>query len=388
MAHENGEPGIWLTRVERNRLRKFLFIMKYRGPGFYEKYMSKNPQSYESEDKHLLRADMADNGMTRPRDVWLHNLRSILDLDMDTEGKWMTQLPTLVFSADAKMFIVYANFSYMAFYTPTAEHDEFLLTDQCYNVFEGPTHETFCARTGEYFGNTHLCYHEFGPVTPRLIVVLRSMVLPEALEDADPSVQKSRQTMIDAVATQFPDPKKVKSILSDLPVAKATNSYTRVVNGRLELAPGASRTLRRDDKFHFRFWPISTKHVDTINSIFLDNLLRCKSVVFSSCAPFKRTLESYMSMPARGFRKTGIGEHGHKDARLTCLKKLSTVLEMLGSKTVPVWSAEEEESKEPFIQSFDDVWVEMMKKMLGAGDEFDSESAMIPFWQVYYTLGT
>jgi hypothetical protein len=41
-AHENSEPGIWLTRVERNRLRKFLFIMKYRGPGFYEKYMSED----------------------------------------------------------------------------------------------------------------------------------------------------------------------------------------------------------------------------------------------------------------------------------------------------------------------------------------------------------
>jgi hypothetical protein len=45
--------------------------------------------------------------------------------------------------------------------------------------------------------------------------------------------------MLDAVATQFPDAENVKSILSDLPVAKATNSYTRVVDGRLELAPGA-----------------------------------------------------------------------------------------------------------------------------------------------------
>lgn len=59
----------WLTRVESNRLRKFLFVMKYRGPGFYEKYMSEDPQIYDSEDKHLLRAYMADNRMARPRDV-------------------------------------------------------------------------------------------------------------------------------------------------------------------------------------------------------------------------------------------------------------------------------------------------------------------------------
>jgi len=386
-AHENSEPGIWLTRVERNMLRKFLFIMKYRGLGFYNKYMSEDPQSYDSEDQHLLRAYMAEHSMARPRDVWLHNLRAILDLDMDAEGKWMTQLPTLMFPADAEMFIVHANFSYIAFCTPTANEDEFLLTDQCYNVFEGPTGETFCAKTGEYMGNTFLCYHEFGPVTPRLIIILRSMILPEALEDTDPRIQKSRQMMMDAVATQFPDPESVKSILSDLPVAKATNSYTRVVNGRLELAPGASGTPQSTDKFCFRFWPISTKHVDIINSIFLDNLLQCRSVVFGSTAPFKRTLEAYMSMPAHGFKLIGIGEHRSRVSRLACLKKLSTVLEMLGSNAVPVWPTEGQEIREPFIQSFDDIWVEMMKKMLGSGDECFSESEMPPFWQAYDSLG-
>jgi hypothetical protein len=54
-AHANGDAGICLTRVERNTLRRFLFIMKYRGPGFFEKYFCKDPQAYTSEDKHLLR---------------------------------------------------------------------------------------------------------------------------------------------------------------------------------------------------------------------------------------------------------------------------------------------------------------------------------------------
>jgi hypothetical protein len=107
--------------------------------------------------------------------------------------------------------------------------------------------------------------------------------------------------MHDAAATQFPN-RKVKSILADLPVAKATNTYTRVVNGRLELAPGESGTPRSKDRFCFRFWPISTKHVDTINSIFLDNLLRCNSIVFGSTPPFRRTLEAYMTTRAHGFK--------------------------------------------------------------------------------------
>ena len=247
-AHENSEPGIWLTRVERNKLRKFLFIMKYRGPGFYEKYFSEDPQTYDSEDKHLLRAYMVDNGMARPRDVWLHNLRTILDIDMDVEGKWITKLPELMFPADAGMFIFHAQSSYMAFCTPAKKHDEFILTDQCYNVFEGPTNETFSAKKGEYLGSTYLCYHEFGPVSPRLIIVLRSNKLPEALEDMNPKIQKTRQMMHNAAVTQFPNLENVNSILSDLLVAKATNSYTRVVNGRPELAPGESGTPRSNNR--------------------------------------------------------------------------------------------------------------------------------------------
>jgi hypothetical protein len=194
--------------------------------------------------------------------------------------------------------------------------------------------------------------------------------------------------MLDVVATQFPDPENIKSILSDLPVAKATNSYTRVVDGRLELAPGASGTPKSTDKFCFRFWLISRKHVDTINSIFLDNILRCKSVVFGLTAPFKRTLDAYITTTTYGFKAAGIGEHGARDSRLVCLQKLSAVLKMLGSKTVPVWFDKDEESSEPFIQSFDDVWLEMIKKLLGDGDESFSESETNSFWQAYYTLGT
>lgn len=385
-APENGEAGIWLTRSERNMLRKFLFIMKYRGLGFYEKYFCEDPQAYDSEDKHLLRAYMADKGITRPRDVWLHNLRAILHLDMDAEGAWTNKLPKLMFPADANMFVFHAEYSYMAFCTPAEKHDEFILTDQCYDVFEGPTNETFCAKTGEYYGAQYLCYHEFGPVSPRLIIVLRSCVLPEALEDANSEIQKARQMMHDAAAAQFPDPQKVKSILADMPVAKPANNYTRVVDGRLELAPGESGTPRSRDMFCFRFWPISTKHVDTINSVFLDNLLRCKSVVFGSKLPFRRTLEVYMTTRAHGFKKVGVGEHGARMSRFACLEKLSVVLKMLGSENVPVWF-DKDGGSQPFLQSLDDMWLEMAKIIFEVDVEL-LESEATQFWQAYSVLGT
>jgi hypothetical protein len=387
-AHENGDPGIWLTRVERNKLRKFLFIMKYRGPGFYEKYFREDPQAYHSEDKHLLRAYIASKGMNSPRDVWLHNLRTILDIDMDPKGEWMIKLPDVMFPEDAKMFIFQVQSSYLAFCTPAEKIDEFILTDQCYNVFEGPTNETFCAKTGEYLGNTYLCYHEFGPVSPRLIIVLRSRLLPETLEDMDSKIQKLRRTIQDAAAIQFPNPENVKSILLDLPVMKATNSYTRVINGRLEPMAGGSGTARSQDKFCFRFWPISTRHVDTINSIFLDNLLKCKSVVFGCEASFKRTLESYMTTSAHGFKQVGVGEHRAQFSRLTCLKKLSAVLKMLGSKSIPSWSEQDGTESKQYVQSVDDVWLEVVKKLLHECDDSSLGSDNVPFWQAYCALGT
>lgn len=263
----------------------------YRGPGYYEKYLSGDHNSYQHEDKNLLRSYMAEKGFENPRDVWLHNLRAILDLDMDAEGRWMEKLPEAMFPADAAMFKFHVQSSYTAFCTPKEEEDEFILTDRCYNLFEGPIHDSTIAATGEDAGPLYMCFHKFCPISPRLIIVLRSCALPEALGDANHKIRDARRTLLEAAATQFPNPENVKSILADLPVTKAMNSSVRVINGQLELAPGETGKPRNNDKFSFRFWPIERRHVDIINSIFLDSILHCKSVVFHTVPSFTRTLE-------------------------------------------------------------------------------------------------
>lgn len=387
-AHENGDKGIALNRLERDRLRKFLFIMKYRGPSFYGKYISKDLSGYKAEDKNLVRSYMTEKGFKSPRDVWLHNLRAILDLEMDAEGEWMTKLPEAMFPADAAMFSHHVQGSYMAFCTPNKEDDEFILTDQCYNVFEGPIHEATSVTTGEYMGSSYLCFHEFGPISARLIIVLRSFVLPEALEDADPKIRDARRRILEAAAVQFPNPERIKSILADLPVAKAVNSHLRVVNGRLELAPGETGKRRSNDKFSFLFWPIKRKHVDIINSIFLDNVLHCKSIVFRSVLPFTRTLEVYMATDKYGFKRLGLGEHGAMNSRLICLEKLSVVLRSLGSDRTPVWHDDEEARQQVHVSSVDDTWLDIIKvysKSSKSSKSIKWEGS--PFFKIYSTLG-
>lgn len=381
-AHENGDKGIALNRLERDRLRKFLFIMKYRGPMFYGKYISKDLSGYQAEDKNLLRSYMTEKGFASPRDVWLHNLRAILDLEMDAKGEWMTKLQETMFPVDAAMFVHHVQGSYMAFCTPNKEDDEFILTDQCYNVFEGPTHETISVLTGEYLGSLYLSFHEFGPISPRLIIVLRSFVLPERLEDANPRIRDARRTYLEATAVQFPNFEKIKSILADLPIAKAMNSYARVVNGRLELAPGETGQPRSSDRFDFLFWPIKRKHVDIINSIFFDNVLRCKSIVFRSVLPFTWTLEAYMTTRDYGFKTLGVGEHGASTSRRICLEKLSAVLKSLGSDKTPVWHDDEEARQQGHVSSVDDIWLDMFKLSY---KQFKLEG--FPFFKLYSMLG-
>jgi hypothetical protein len=165
----------------------------------------------------------------------------------------MTRLRDLMFPADTALFIFHAQHSYMAFCIPAEKDDEFILTDQAYNLFEGPTHNMLSVETGDYVRDTYLCFHEFGPISPRLIIVLRSGTLPEALEDKNSKVKKARQKMLYRSSTQFLEPENIRSILKDLPVTKATNSYLRVVNSRLELALGESGTPQFRDRFTFRF---------------------------------------------------------------------------------------------------------------------------------------
>jgi len=227
-AYENNEVSIWLTRVERNRLRKFLFITKYRGPRFYEKYFFGDPQDYKSEDMHLLMDYMAKNRITRPRHLWLQNLRAIMALDMDNGRGWATKTSESIFPAVAAMFIFHVQHSYMAFCTPSNQREEFILTGQCYSVFEGPTSEIYCTEAGEYHGNMRLCYHEFGPISPRLMIIHRSRTLPEPLEDMKLELKQSRHRMLEPSVAHFPRPEDAGSILADLSVAKATNSYTRI----------------------------------------------------------------------------------------------------------------------------------------------------------------
>ncbi|KAK3312516.1 hypothetical protein B0H66DRAFT_485832 [Apodospora peruviana] len=325
-AFEKQEPGLWITRDERNLIRKFLFIQKYRGLTFHTRFNYDNPDTYEANDRELMLEYMAEKGFARPLDVWFDNIKAIIEVEMDLEAKWRLELPKRMFPTDAMWFFSHVDHSYMAICTPSCAEEEFILTDNSYNIFEGPSTFVQDADSGKLEGGLHANIHDFAPISPKLMIVLRSHVLPNPLEDANPRVREWRAHQRHLVLDE-PYGEKITSVLEDLPVEKARNNYTRVVDGQIELLEGEDGRMRKDHRYFFRFFGLGTEHVNKINAILLDNIEPCTSVVFESTDALARTLEWYLT-ECRFGKRIITGEVRREAA----LRKLETVSRALGSE--------------------------------------------------------
>ena len=164
------------------------------------------------------------------------------------------------------------------------------------------------------------------------MLVLRSFVLPVPEEDANEEVRKWRERMLEQITAQHIDPLNANSILQDLPIAKARNSYTKIVNGEVVLLEGHDGLHRADDKFCFRYFPISTEHMDRINFIMLENAQNISTIVFKSQPATSRTLKEYLLTPCElnkypCFKIVG---DSPDDPRLKLLRKLEKVVNDMG----------------------------------------------------------
>ncbi|KAL7926375.1 hypothetical protein ACQKWADRAFT_138928 [Trichoderma austrokoningii] len=293
-AYEDGKPAILLKRAEKDVLRKFIFLLAYRGEAYYRKYNLDSMQDYDDIDKELLQNYMTTHGLTKPIEVWFQSLEMIIDLDIDPEGCWKQHVSESIYFPIAEQFISHIYDMYMAICTP-ANDEEFILTDNCYNVSEGRTVAYFDNSTGKQV-NMGPRFHEFAPISPKLIIVLRSAYLPEPLEDADPAIkvwrQFQRHQWIDSIFGSG-----TESILEDLPIRKAINDYMEVVNGRLAPKSGWSRRLSINDSFCFTIFKIPTRHVRTINGLLIDHAFHSSRIIFNRKDIFLDLMEWYLTEP-------------------------------------------------------------------------------------------
>ena len=181
---------------------------------------------------------MREKGYQKPVDVWFDNIRAMLELRMDVKLQWMEELKKRAYPADAEWFISHTQTMYLALCTPSCQDDEFLLTENAYSIHEGLVSMTVDPVTGKSVMNCYAEFHVFATISPRLMIVLRNNLLPQPVEDVNDNERYMGNTPYELTVIQHNNTNTAKSILEDLPIAKAHNSYTRIVDGRAMLVDG------------------------------------------------------------------------------------------------------------------------------------------------------
>jgi len=355
MAFEKKEAGVWLTRTERDLLRKFLFMQLYRASGFHKRFCHDSPEDYNENDKVLFREYMAEHGYKRPMDVWLHSIKTIIQLKMDPEKKWMTELHERMYPGDAVWFIGHVQFYYTAICTPSHADQEFILTSNGFGVFEGSNRFVRDYDTGEVGCAGHTPLHYFAPVSPKLMIILRARTFPEVIKHADDEARalwEEQRRLALGVTIGY------DGLLADLPVEMPENNYTTVgTDGRLYGSDGEYWRPRSDHRFCLRLFEIGSEHVNRINAILLDNCWGVDpstAVVFDSHEAFVKTLEWYLTAPCDiGKVIQGVGA----DVRESALMKLEALSRSLGSQKTTEWVKRREPTMhnyEGYVQSYID----------------------------------
>ena len=285
-----------LSRSDKDTLRRFLFIMLYRSRKFHVRFKM-TTDDYFANDKSALMDYMHERGFATPRDVWLDNLQVFLDVKLGHDcERWEAELLARAYPADAEWFIHHMNNFYLCFCTPEDCRDEFILTQNVYGIFEGPN---------SYESWTD--WHNFSPISPKLLIVLRNIYLQPSR--SDPRFDRFNnyfEKIVEVSCSMYPDPAAARSLLADIPVERPRPSYSTVRLARNVKAPILKGQTSANDTFDFRLFTLSSKHVQLINAIFLENAPGNLTIVFGERTALRRGLEFYLELERPGFKTAGI----------------------------------------------------------------------------------
>jgi len=280
--HESGKHNFSITRKDRNLLRKFLFVMRYRSHGFWSKYTGKI-DTYEHGDRNSLMQFLNERSITDLRQVWLINLEVVIRTEIDADGEWLQTIGRDMFGYDADMYVFHMEESYMAFCEPQSSEDEFIITNNGFGIFEGPV--VYDAANLQSLGAdgspprlgdpVYTEFHKLAPLSPRLILVLRSNYLRD-----EPIWVRRRK-----VSNEWDPRRNSDSLLQGLPI-KPPKTHYWLLSGKSKLV----YTL--EDEFFFEIYKVKTEQVHMINAIMLEEATR--SITWVSDESLVKSLRAFL----------------------------------------------------------------------------------------------
>ncbi|RHZ58906.1 hypothetical protein CDV55_105599 [Aspergillus turcosus] len=314
-AYEKFAEGssLELIRIEVDQLRKFLFLMKYRNTGMFERYNHDHVDNYDADDRERMLRYMESKGFRKPRDVWFDNLRYLLDLVMDPGKGWRDTLQTQMYPDDAAMFDHHLHHSFMAFCRPELPEDEFLLTQNAFSIYEGPSTENINVLTGRTESVVYNEHHNFAPISPSLIIILRSHLLP--LPGQSNTRPRTWDLLAAGIRSSHLYPDRAGSMLQDLPIHPCDTVHVRP-------DPDALASFHKNDKFQFHCFKLSSRHVAVINNLLLEEAYSTSSIVFHSRQSLEASIENYFEDKTDGLKHALVSPLENRVLYLTTLEKI------------------------------------------------------------------
>lgn len=262
--------------------------MHYRNKTFHGRF-TKSKEDYDCNDRALMMEFMDREHLHEPIEVWFRNIRAILEADINDYPNFFESASKLAdkyhaYEQDMRWYLKNMQMHYLVFVRPEHPGQEFILTENAFSVFEGPV-------SGESWTDFHL----LSPVSPKLCILSRSNLLGTGYDEDTEQLNAMRR-----MTTIFhSDPEGAyESVLGDLPVRQAYNSYSRIVNGRREALQTGIRS--REDEFYFPFFKISDRHVNLINTILFENAFKTSAIIYHEVNEYSNPRSGYTDASCNG----------------------------------------------------------------------------------------
>ncbi|CAJ0763762.1 2758_t:CDS:2 [Entrophospora sp. SA101] len=279
------ENQIVLLRRDLSNLRKFLFIMNYRNPQRWSQFTMKK---FDFATLQLVEDFMRQHKLQHTREVWLQNIREILDTpheDIKNNSR--------IFFIDRDDYRQRMIDGFLVIWQ-AGENDEFIITSNGFGIFEGVT--------GTMVGGLpfQFAYHYFYVISPKLALVLCHTSLRNERKEIGSDVwTETFKTMgfKRSILENAPHPAAIPNYVAT-PKYVPSHEYGRSTDRNPETAFDSllnSVGLKRqeDDMFTFRFAKIPSATVHLVNSILLNETKPDLVLTFSSRPYLYKTILKY-----------------------------------------------------------------------------------------------